>query len=294
MFKRLKQHWNVNNRQLVLILTTFTITGTSIAWLSKNIPGWFNIENNGIIAWILKLSIFLFGYQVLILVVGFCFGMFRFFWEYEKKILKRMGFYHKSQNKVVSIAIFASGKGSNAQKIIDHFNTPGQQKKNSHVHVALIVSNNEGAGVLQIARDNKVSSLVIEKGRFNADGYVSELEKHNINFIVLAGFMWKIPTILINAFPNRIINIHPALLPKYGGKKMYGDHVHHEVLKGGEKESGITIHYVDEIYDHGAVIFQASCLVDDHETVTTLAGKIHALEHEHYPKIIERLVLPGT
>ena len=117
-----------------------------------------------------------------------------------------------------------------------------------------------------------------------------ELKNKNIDFIVLAGFLWKIPSALIKSFPGRIINIHPALLPKYGGKGMYGDYVHEAIIANGEKESGITIHYVDEIYDHGQIIFQAKCPVLPGDTAPALAQRIHALEHQYYPGIIEELL----
>ena len=117
-----------------------------------------------------------------------------------------------------------------------------------------------------------------------------ELQGRGIEYIVLAGFLWKVPVSLIRAFPNKIINIHPALLPKYGGKGMYGDKVHEAVIAAGDKESGITIHYVDELYDHGKIIFQSKCLVDEKDTTQTLAQKIHLLEHTHYPQVITGLL----
>jgi phosphoribosylglycinamide formyltransferase-1 len=180
------------------------------------------------------------------------------------------------------IVVFASGTGSNAQKIIDHFNSGKRNAK-----VVLIVSNNSKAGVLQIAEKENIPSLVIERKKFYEDGYLDELHKYKIDLIVLAGFMWKVPDTLIRAFRDKIINIHPALLPKFGGKNMYGNFVHETVLKAGEKESGITIHYVDEIYDHGKIIFQAKCKVEEDDTTETLAQRIHALEHTYYPLIIE-------
>ncbi|HEX8278813.1 MAG TPA: formyltransferase family protein, partial [Segetibacter sp.] len=152
------------------------------------------------------------------------------------------------------IAIFASGAGSNAKKIIEHF------KGNDSIVVKLIVCNKPGAGVIQIAADNNIDVLILERERFfKGDGYVEELHKWSIDFIVLAGFLWKIPETIIENFRNRIINIHPALLPKYGGKGMYGSKVHEAVIASGETESGITIHYVDEHYDNGDIIFQAKC-----------------------------------
>ncbi len=185
----------------------------------------------------------------------------------------------------VNIAIFASGAGSNAQKIIDHF------RGNEKIKVALIVCNNPLAGVLQIAEREKVPSLLIERQRFvKGDAYLPELQAARIDFIVLAGFLWKIPTALIDAYPQQIVNIHPALLPKFGGKGMYGQNVHEAVIAAGEKESGITIHYVDGHYDNGDIIFQAKCEVADDDTPHSLAQKIHLLEHQHFPVVLEEII----
>lgn len=184
-----------------------------------------------------------------------------------------------------NLAIFASGTGSNAQKIIDRF------RNHPHIHISLIVSNKPQAGVLQIAEKEKIDTLIINKEQFfRGDGYVAELKTAGIDWIILAGFLWKIPEQLIAAFPNRIINIHPALLPKYGGKGMYGHFVHEAVIAAGEKESGITIHFVDEHFDHGTHIFQERCGIDATDTPETLAGKIQVLEHRYFPKVIEKLV----
>ena len=199
---------------------------------------------------------------------------------------------------MIRIAIFASGAGSNAEKII--VSSPAflsREKGEAEIgvknnwKVALIVCNKPGAGVLNIAAKHNIPTLIIEKERFfNGDNYLSELQKNKIDFIVLAGFLWKIPTALIQAYPKKIINIHPALLPKHGGTGMYGSKVHEAVIAAGEKESGITIHYVDELYDHGEIIFQARCSVAANETAETLAQKIHALEHTHYPAVTASLL----
>jgi formyltetrahydrofolate-dependent phosphoribosylglycinamide formyltransferase len=184
------------------------------------------------------------------------------------------------------LAIFASGAGSNAAKILDHLRDHPQLK------VSLIVCNKPGAGVIQIAEKEGIKVLMIEKEPFfRGDAYLPQLAAEGINFIVLAGFLWKIPPALIQAYPGRIINIHPALLPNYGGKGMYGHHVHEAVIANREKESGITIHYVDEHYDHGDVIFQARCPVEESDTPETLAAKIHQLEHRHFPEQVEKTAL---
>ena len=186
------------------------------------------------------------------------------------------------------IALFASGAGSNAQKIIEYF------KGSTRVAVALVVCNKQGAGVLNIAEAASVPTLLIEREHFKNTGYVSELRSRKIDFIVLAGFLWKLPVVLIAAFPGKIINIHPALLPAYGGKGMYGAAVHEAVIGSHDKKSGISIHLVDELYDHGRVLFQATCPVSQDDTAETLAVKIHRLEHEHYPAQIEKWILGIT
>lgn len=183
------------------------------------------------------------------------------------------------------IAIFASGAGSNAKKIIEYF------KNHRQIKVALVVCNKPGAGVLNIARDAGIPTLLINKEQFfRGDAYTTTLKEKNIGFIVLAGFLWKVPAMLIDAYRGKIINIHPALLPKYGGKGMYGNFVHEAVIRNKEKESGITIHYVDEHYDHGDTIFQAKCEVSATDTAESLAQKIHGLEHTYYPAVIDKLL----
>jgi phosphoribosylglycinamide formyltransferase 1 len=197
------------------------------------------------------------------------------------------------------IAVFASGAGSNAQKIIDLFNkdptpnpSPGERGAGFPIAKAvLIISNKPEAGVLKIAAKENIPTLIIEKDKFfRGDAYVDELKAAGIDFIVLAGFLWKVPAALIAAYPNKIVNIHPALLPKYGGKGMYGHHVHQAVIDNKETESGITIHYVDEKYDHGAIIFQATCPVLVTDTADSLAQRIHQLEHTHYARVIQELL----
>ncbi|MEO6314972.1 MAG: phosphoribosylglycinamide formyltransferase [Chitinophagaceae bacterium] len=186
---------------------------------------------------------------------------------------------------MIQIAVFASGTGTNAQQIIHHF------AAHASIKVALVVCNKPGAGVIDVAASAHIPVLMIEKEKFlRGNAYTDELRAHGIGFIVLAGFLWKLPPRLVVAFPNKIINIHPALLPKYGGKGMYGHFVHEAVISAGDKESGITVHYVDEFYDHGNIIFQATCTIDAGETPASLAQKIHLLEHSHYPGVIEKAV----
>lgn len=186
---------------------------------------------------------------------------------------------------VKNLVVFASGAGSNAQQIINYF------RGSERARVALIACNKPGAGVIAIAEKEGIPVLIIEKDRFfRGDGYVPEFQKLETSAIILAGFLWKIPQTLIDAYPRRIVNIHPALLPKYGGKGMYGQYVHEAVINAGEVQSGITIHYVDEHYDKGDIIFQTACPVLEVDTAQSLAQRIHQLEHLHYPKVIEELL----
>jgi len=187
---------------------------------------------------------------------------------------------------VKRIVILASGSGTNALNIIRYF------KNNGKAEVILVISNKGNAGVLEKATLENVPVMVLNKKEHFAEKKFSEfLLKQKIDLIVLAGFLLLIPEHLTKAFPNKIINIHPALLPKYGGKGMYGAKVHEAVINNKDKESGITIHYVNERYDEGGIIFQTKCEVVSADTPETLAQKIHALEYEHFPKVIEKTLL---
>jgi len=189
----------------------------------------------------------------------------------------------------IRIAIFASGKGSNAQEIIRYFHEAGNLVSGHRVQISLIVCNKPGAGVLKIAESAGIPTLLIEREKFfRGSHYLDDFKTRGINFIILAGFLWKLPVELIRAYPDRILNIHPALLPNYGGKGMYGSAVHEAVIAAHEHQSGITIHFVDELYDHGKIFFQASCSLSPDETPESLAEKIHALEYRHFPEQIAR------
>ncbi len=183
-----------------------------------------------------------------------------------------------------NIAIFASGSGSNAENIINYFDRKGL------FHFPLIVSNRASAYVHERAARLGVESVTFSKEDFTTGEKIVELlHQRQVDAIVLAGFLLKIPDALIDAFPNRIINIHPALLPKFGGKGMYGDHVHRAVRDSGDTESGITIHYVNNRYDEGAIIFQAKCSVNPQDSFEDIAENVHRLEYEHFPKVIEEI-----
>ena len=184
----------------------------------------------------------------------------------------------------LKIALFASGSGSNAENIIRYFSTSNK------LIFPLIISNKAEAFIHERAKLLQIPSFTFSREEFaQSDVVVDFLKQHNIDAIVLAGFLLKIPQNIINAFPNKIINIHPALLPKYGGKGMYGHHVHQAVADAAEKQSGITIHYVNSNYDEGSIIFQTKCPVLPTDTADTIAQKVHELEYNYYPKIIQKL-----
>ena len=182
-------------------------------------------------------------------------------------------------------AIFASGTGRNALNLITYFS------EHPLAEVVLLVSNNSNAGALQHAARLNVPSAVFDKAAFNRPEIIlSCLQQHGIDLIVLAGFLLHIPTFLVEAFPQSIINLHPALLPKFGGKGMYGMHVHRAVKEAGETLTGITIHYINEHYDEGMIIAQYSCPVEADDTPETIAQKVHRLEYRYYPLVIEQLL----
>ena len=319
MFERLQKKWKVNGLQLGLILCTFAIGGSLTGFVGKKIMNALSINQDWLwtIIYIILITLL---WPMAVLVVSIFFGQFRFFLKYIKKIGARMGIVRSEngswkaevesqefrvqsreskpvnpepvlqvqQTRTIAtsrIAIFASGAGSNAKKIIDHF------RGSDYIKIALIACNNPYAGVLKIAAIENIPTLIIEKEKFlRGNAYLDELKDKQIGFIVLAGFLWKIPDALLKAYPVQIINIHPALLPKYGGKGMYGNNVHETVIAAREKESGITIHYVDEHYDNGDIILQVKCPVLENDTPDSLADRIHKLEHEYYPKAIEKLL----
>ncbi len=183
------------------------------------------------------------------------------------------------------IAILASGSGSNAENIANYF------KGSDYAQVSFIIANNPNAYVLERAKRLGIESAVVTKSEFmEADGIIAMLKERDIDFVVLAGFLLLVPQKLIQAYPGRIVNIHPALLPKHGGKGMYGDNVHKAVVECGDTESGITIHLIDEQYDKGTTFFQAKCPVLPTDTYEDVAAKVHALEYEHFPHVIEEIL----
>lgn len=316
MFKKLQQKWKVGPVQIVLIIICFALGGSITGYAGRKIINLFPIEQDWlwIVTYIMVITLI---WPFAVLTVSVFFGQNKFFRGYVKRLGEKIGLVPASQLAVdnwkpalqtisssllmadelhqpklspvthspINIAIFASGAGSNAQKIIDHF------RNSDLARISLVVCNKKKAGVIQIAEKENISSLILEKEKFfSGNAYLDELREKKIEFIVLAGFLWKIPAALIQAYPRRIINIHPALLPKYGGKGMYGNYVHEAVTNAEENESGITIHYVDEHYDNGDIILQVKCPVLKNDTAESLAQRIHALEHANYPIVIENLI----
>lgn len=184
-----------------------------------------------------------------------------------------------------NIAIFASGSGTNAENLIRFFRT------SPFGRVRMVLTNRSEAGVISRAQSLDIETYAFNREQFyNSNEVTDLLFERDIDFIVLAGFLWLVPNSMLESFENKMVNIHPALLPKYGGKGMYGNRVHRAVIDAGDKESGISIHYVNQEYDEGDVLFQAMCSIEPGESPDSLAGKIHELEYAHFPRVVERLL----
>ena len=365
--QNLQEKWKVGGSQFWLIMLTFALGGSLSGRLCSFLLNLVFLEKNWAF-WLVYPLFLTILWPFSVLFVSFFTGQFRFFRGYLSRVgAKVFGIggadstsgssgstldattsepsgksvaapstasaapatSSVSSDAPIHIAIFASGAGSNARKIIEYFEgagsgfaaagsglaaagdssltTAGSKSSSSQVKVSLIVCNVPDAGVLAIAKEKGIPTLLINKNEFAATGYVESLHNADIQFIVLAGFLWKVPEVLVQAYQpgmkidgalvngkenvsKGIINIHPALLPKYGGKGMYGSRVHEAVIAAGEKESGITIHWVNEHYDEGGIIFQATCEVVSSDTPDTLANKIHALEHAHFAPTIAKLL----
>jgi folate-dependent phosphoribosylglycinamide formyltransferase PurN len=304
---KLQQKWGVGQVQFWLIMTTFALGGSLSGYLNKQILNLVFLEKNAAY-WLIYPLLLTILWPFSVILVSFVTGQFTFFKGYLGRIWGRLsggpstmaatmgsetlGSGDSASTSPVHVAIFASGAGSNAKKIIEYF-----ENKSTPVKISLIVCNVPGAGVLEIAKSKGIPTLMINKDEFASTGYVESLHNADIHFIVLAGFLWKVPEVLVNAYQpgvgdaKGIINIHPALLPNYGGKGMYGSRVHEAVVAAGEKETGITIHWVDSHYDEGDIIFQARCTVESGDTPKTVAEKIHVLEHQHFASTIEKILL---
>jgi len=307
---KLQQKWGVGQVQFWLIMTTFALGGSLSGYLNKQILNLVFLEKNAAY-WLIYPLLLTILWPFSVILVSFATGQFAFFKGYLGRIWGRLSggtsnmaatMRTASSASPIHVAIFASGAGSNAKKIIEYF-----ENKSTPVKISLIVCNVPGAGVLEIAESKGIPTLMINKAEFTSTGYVESLQNADIHFIVLAGFLWKVPEVLVHAYQpgmkidssvvngkvntaRGIVNIHPALLPNYGGKSMYGSRVHEAVVAAGEKESGITIHWVDAHYDEGDIILQKKCNIDATDTAATVADKIHVLEHQYFAPTIEALL----
>ena len=296
---KLQKKWGVGQVQFWLIMTTFALGGSLSGYLNKQILNLVFLEKNAAY-WLIYPLLLTILWPFSVILVSFATGQFAFFKGYLGRIWGRLS---GGSTSPIHVAIFASGAGTNAKKIIEYF-----ENKSTPVKISLIVCNVPGAGVLDIAKSKGIPTLMINKAEFTSTGYVESLHIADIHFIVLAGFLWKVPEVLVHAYQpgmkidanvvngktntaRGIINIHPALLPNYGGKGMYGSRVHEAVVAAGEKETGITIHWVDAHYDEGDIIFQASCSIEPSDTPNVVAEKIHVLEHQHFAPTIEKLLM---
>ena len=304
---KLRAKWGLGPVQFWLVMLTFALGGSLSGRLCTKILDLVILERNWAF-WLIYPLFLTILWPFSVIFVSFFTGQFTFFKGYLSRVGSKLfgrtvvadggAASGSGATAPIHVAIFASGAGSNARKIIEYFEVGGADLNaqvggagsNTHIKVSMIVCNVPGAGVLEIAKEKGIPTLLINKEEFARTGYVESLRNADIHFIVLAGFLWKVPAVLVNAYPRSIINIHPALLPKYGGKGMYGARVHEAVIAARENESGITIHWVNEQYDEGAIIFQATCSVDNGDTPAMLANKIHALEHAHFAPTIEKLL----
>ncbi len=312
--QKLREKWGLAPVQFWLVILTFALGGSLSGRLCSFLLKMAFSEKNWAF-WLVYPIVLTILWPFSVLFVSLLTGQFRFFKGYlgrvGAKLVGGLGAGVGSSSGLgaseadaapIHVAIFASGAGSNARKIIEYFENQyvsefsagksslGATKLARPIKVSLIVCNVPTAGVLEIAKEKGIPTLLINKTEFASNGYVESLKNADIDFIVLAGFLWKVPEVLVNAFPKAIVNIHPALLPNYGGKGMYGSRVHEAVIAAGESKSGITIHWVDANYDEGDIIFQAECIISSGDTPEVLAQKIHALEHQHFAPVIEKLL----
>lgn len=289
MFQKLQSKWKVTGGCLLLIIVTFALGGSLCGYAGRKILQLTSLEK-GFVWILLYVLLITLLWPVCVLIISIPLGQFSFFRQYLKRVFARVSGRKRDNHTIINAAIFASGAGSNAEKLIQYFKSHLSDK----IKTAVVITNNPNAGAINVAAKEGVPSEIIDlKNKSEEDVaqvYLDILKKHHIDFIILAGYLKKIPSALIKAYPEKIINIHPALLPAYGGAGMYGNRVHEAVVAAHEKESGITIHFVDEIYDHGRVIFQAKCTVEESDTAEMLAKKIHALEHAHFGRVAGEII----
>ncbi len=279
MLQKLQQKWKVGTGRLLLILTSFALGGSLCGWLGRKLLGLWGLEKSAAY-YILYVVVITILWPLCVLVIGSGLGQFRFFRNYLSKILAKI----TGQKPLAKLVVFGSGGGTNAEKIMEYF------EHHSSIKVKLIVTNRKNAGILAKAQSRGIATIILtQQLPLNSQTTIDQLQKQGITHIILAGFLQKIPPSLLNAFP-KIINIHPALLPAYGGKGMYGHHVHQAVVQAGEQKTGITIHEVDEVYDHGKILYRQEIPISKQDTAGTVAEKVLVVEHEQYPKVIEQWI----
>lgn len=286
MFNRLKERWKVNSLNLVLIICTFALGGSACAKVGKGIMSLTSLES-GFIWWFIYIILISLLWPICVLLISIPLGQFVFFKNYIQRIGGKL--FRKMNSSPTKIAIFASGKGSNAENIIRF------SKQTGLFSVSVLVTNNPNGGIWDISKKYNLPCLLVTNEDWaKADSIEADLKNHKVEWIVLAGFLKKIPSALISAFSGKIINIHPALLPEFGGVGMYGNRVHQAVISSGKKESGMTIHWVDEHYDNGDIIFAAKCDVLPNDTPETLETRVRSLEILHYPRVIAECIKKQT
>ena len=283
MFEGLKKKWNVGPQRLFFIILSFALGGTACGVIGKQIMKLTGLEKNFIYFFIYIVVITLL-WPFCVIIISSIFGEYVFFKKYVSALLHKIT-GNKKKNRPAIIALFASGSGSNAKKIIEYF------KDHESIDVSLVVCNKKRAGVLEIAACYSLPTLMVDSKKLSdPEQLLPFLKQHKISHIVLAGFLLKIPSYLIKAYQSKIINIHPSLLPAYGGRGMYGHHVHEGVIAAGETITGCTIHEVDEWYDHGKILQQATCPVLPNDSAETLAARVLEKEHKHYAPVIEKWI----
>jgi len=286
MFKKLRARWGVSGLDLFLIITTFALGGSACAQLARMVMHLSFTGNKDFFWWAAYIGLITLFWPICVMLISIPLFQYRFFSNYLKRVAGRI-FLKNSKSTLYKekVAIFASGTGSNVENFISYFS----EIKN--VDIQLIVCNNPKAGVVDLAQKHHLKVLLIESTDLRQpENLLQNLQNEGVTFIVLAGFLKKIPQQIITAFPNKIVNIHPALLPEFGGQGMYGTKVHEAVLQAGVSQSGITIHLVDEYYDHGTIILQEYCEIVPNETLETLRNKIQLLEKRHYPETVFKLL----
>lgn len=286
MLTRLKNRWKVNSFNLVLIICTFALGGSTCARLGESIMNFTSLEI-GFIWWFIYVILISLLWPICVLLISIPLGQYLFFRKYIQRIVGKLS--RKIKSSQTKIAIFASGSGSNAENIILF------SKQTRLFSVPLLVTNNPYGGIWKISKKYSVPCILVTKEELaKPDSITTYLKNIEIEWVVLAGFLKKIPSPIISGFNGKIINIHPALLPEFGGTGMFGSRVHQAVISAGKKESGITIHWVDEHYDNGDIIFTAKCDVLPDDTSDTLEERVRTLEILHYPTVIADCIKKQT